>query len=105
MNHSLLMNSDGAASFQSQPIKLLASYTDAELLYYLDRILHVRDPLRIALDTLPHHFSLAIAPLHRQIVSLAFNQRDFENVQGSESRVLGITSTLPCSTSIPPSPP
>src|SRR3990167_6960060 len=64
---------------------------------------HALDPLRFALDILPHHFSLAIAPLHREIVRLAF--ADGAHPSGSESRGVVETSPLPCSTPVPLSSP
>lgn len=61
---------------------------------------HARDPLTLATELLPQHFSLAIAPIHRQIVRLAF--------PGSESRSPDASSSLPwshgASVSPPPSP-
>src|SRR3990167_10663610 len=98
------MNSANAAMSPSRPTESpsLMAYSDAELLRQLDALLHARDPLRFALELLPHHFTLAIAPFHRQIVGLAFPQRvqeDLATPHGSESRAaLGI-SPLPCSTS------
>lgn len=57
---------------------------------------HSADPLRFALDILPHHFTLAIATLHRRIVSMAF-PGTVATLNGLESRANGGASPPPCS--------
>ena len=62
--------------------------TDVQLLTAFDRLTthatHQHHPLRFALDVLPHHFPLAFAHLHREIMRLTFPTRVEESGPSSD---------------------
>ena len=65
---------------------------------------HRQDPLAFAHEVLPHHFSLATARLHEEIVRLVFPTMEDarpHDATGSESRASSGILSLPCSSSLP----